>query len=838
MKKTITLLGIIYYVLLTCPLTGQEIPFNTYPDWESNANGQVSTGLGLADINNDGWKDIIVADGNDIHRQHLVVYYNQGDGTFPLDPDWESSDIDYHGHLSCGDIDKDGWIDVAVSVYLGAAGFSSPGYVKVYYNNNGTLEATPSFQSEEFYTFSCALGDADGDGDLDLATTAGEPYNSIFDYGKIFYNNNGVFSNSELWNSSITMGSLDVDFADMDANGFLDVIFSCEETPNYIYLADDEGNISEVPSWQSAESSNYINSIDIGFVNSPTYPSLTMTGNSQLGGDGKVRLYDFLSGIPPTSSASWLSQSFGYGSGILLADVTNNGELDLIYGGWWLPMKIALKDGNGFQMNPSYTSSTSSVVEAILMADLDKEIIIQVQEVFQIEQENISVIYLEKQIIENIISIKKNGITLNYNEYTTVSNRNWISFNENLTANDEIIVNYEYSNDGDIVITNWDGAKGNYIFYNTNESTSVTINLETGFQFISSNVIPPDPDMMVVMADVLNDNLAFVRSSTGTMLRKIGPTWVNGIGDWIIDEGYLVKMNADDSFAIEGPRINPSTGIPVTTGYQFVSYFPEASMDALIAFGSIVGDNLDFIRNSEGGMVRKIGPNWVNGIGDAAPGEGYLVKMFVDGEIIYPAAAKSSGKTTIVPSHLIFEGGNASEPVYTMYINGLEIGDEVAAYKGDVILGSMTVSSGNVYDNDLPVFSQLTNGQGYVAGEPISLKVWSNDNVVVAEFEMESVYNSYVSTVYPNNDGEFSVVNMTKGAMLTGELVIYPNPATNMINISSPNQIINVVIFNYVGQSVYEGNSTQINTSDFGAGVYIIRIETSNGIETQKVTIK
>ncbi|MBI9039297.1 MAG: T9SS type A sorting domain-containing protein, partial [Bacteroidales bacterium] len=365
-----------------------------------------------------------------------------------------------------------------------------------------------------------------------------------------------------------------------------------------------------------------------------------------------------------------------------------------------------------------------------------------------------------------------------------------------------------------------------------------TFNLGFGFQFISSAVDPIDPDMTVVMADVLNDNLDFVRNSLGQTLRKIGPNWVNGIGDWIVDEGYLVKMFADDSFTIMGAPVNPSTPIPVVFGFQFVSYLPADPMDALLAFETIIGDDLDFIRNSQGQTLRKIGPIWVNGIGDASPGEGYLVKMFADGEIIYPAAAKSSGKTTVAPTHLIFEGGNAAEPVYTLYINGLGIGDEVAAYNGDVILGSMSVVSNNVFENDLPIFSQLVSGQGYVAGEPISLKVWSNDNVVVADFEMESVYNSYVSNVYPSNDGEYSVVNITRGATLTGELVIYPNPATNMINISSPNQLNNVVIFNNVGQSVYEGNSTTINTSNFNAGVYIIRIETTNGIETQKFTIK
>jgi len=97
------------------------------------------------------------------------------------------------------------------------------------------------------------------------------------------------------------------------------------------------------------------------------------------------------------------------------------------------------------------------------------------------------------------------------------------------------------------------------------------------------------------MADILNDNLVFARNSQGQTLRKIGPNWVNGIGNWIIDEGYLVKMNADDSFTIEGIRVNSSIGIPVPAGFKFVSYFPENAMDALLAFGSIIGDDLDLL---------------------------------------------------------------------------------------------------------------------------------------------------------------------------------------------------------------------------------------------------
>lgn len=444
----------------------QTIPFNQTPDWESTPNGHIATGLGLADIDGDGWKDIIAANGNDINRQHLVVYYNNGDGTFPLNPGWESDDIDYHGHLATGDINKDGWIDIAVSVYLGEGGFNDPGKVKVYYNLGGELEGTPTFVSEPFYTFSCALGDADADGDLDLAVAAGEPYGGIYDEGKVFLNRNGYFSPTPDWESDNQIGAMDVDFGDFDGNGFLDLAFVCEETPNFIYLADNEGNISTQPAWQSSESPNYINSLDIGVTGNNVFPSLVMTGNDQLGGDGKVRLYTFETGVPLSSPASWTSNPFGYGSGILLAEINGDSYTDLIYGGWWLPVNIALGDAAGFEMNPSYTSSTTSVVEAILMSDLDRDDILIATETITIDTDGISAIYLEEQIVEQLLSVQINGLPVSQSFYCWVPGKSWVSFKDGLRSTDVVVAKYEYSDDNDMVITNWDGSKGNYIFYN------------------------------------------------------------------------------------------------------------------------------------------------------------------------------------------------------------------------------------------------------------------------------------------------------------------------------------------------------------------------------------
>ena len=374
------------------------------------------------------------------------------------------------------------------------------------------------------------------------------------------------------------------------------------------------------------------------------------------------------------------------------------------------------------------------------------------------------------------------------------------------------------------------------------------IALHEGFQFISSYIIAPDPDMMVIMADVLNDNLNFVRNSLGQTLRKIGPNWVNGIGDWIIDEGYLVKMNADDLFTIDGIKVNSSTAIPVPVGFKFVSYFPENPMDALLAFETIIGDDLDFIRNSLGQTLRKIGPNWVNGIGDAMPGEGYLVKMFAAGEIIYPASAKSSGKTTIVPIHFIFEGGNPADPVYTIYVSGLNISDEIGVYNNDNLVGAGVVTSDNIFENSIPVFSNL-----YKVGNNPIIKVWDksrNTEFILNDYSYLNPYgDAYVEGVFPEEDGEYSLLHFSTTGLpyenVINDISIYPNPTTGIITIGNPTCIGQVLeITDITGKIVFQSkitnyqSSTEIDLSWAEKGVYFIIFSGKDFKQVQKIVIQ
>ncbi|MBI9037072.1 MAG: right-handed parallel beta-helix repeat-containing protein [Bacteroidales bacterium] len=385
-------------------------------------------------------------------------------------------------------------------------------------------------------------------------------------------------------------------------------------------------------------------------------------------------------------------------------------------------------------------------------------------------------------------------------------------------------------------------------FYFEQSQVSQQVFLSSGFSFVSSYIIPDNPDMLIVMATVLNENLDFVRNSQGQTLRKIGPNWVNGIGDWVVTEGYLVKMFTDDSFIIEGDAVDPATPIPVATGFQFVSYFPENPMNALLAFETLIGDDLDFIRNSQGQMIRKIGPNWVNGIGDCQSGEGYLIKMYADGELVYPVSAKSSGKINVFPIYFSLTNGNPADPVYTIYAKGFSIGDEIGIYNEEKLAGSGIVVSDNILENAIPVFSNL-----YEAGNKPIIKVWDkseNKEYVLNNYSFSNPYgDAWKEDVFPAIDGEYSLMNFSATGILDENMLnkisIYPNPSKGVFNISLQGNegYIQIKVLDIKGKeySNFELNnvvSTQIDLSDLPAGVYFISFSGKEFSQVKKIVIQ
>lgn len=447
-----------------------DVPLETAPVWESAPNNHVATGGGWADLDGDGWLDLVAANGNDIYRQTIVVYGNNGDGTLPLDPTWSSTDPDYHGHLDLGDINGDGWTDVAVGVYLGPSGFGSPGRAKVYFGNGaGGFSATPDWTpAESFYCFSVALGDADGDGDLDLACACGDDYYNHPERQRIFYNEGGVLEANPAWVSDEVDYALDVFWGDVDQDGDLDVAFCGTSTLMRVYLNGQTtgGGIATTASWESADTPQYGNTTAFGDWNGDGFPELAVADNNQLGGAGRFKVYANSGGALGTTPA-WTSNQGGYGSHVSWCDIDRDGEPELATGQWWNAVRIYDNTGGDLTGDPVWTSSTTTVIENLFWGDVDN-VGLHGGALSIASGDGARTFFpLGYAPVRSVDEVRVGGSPLEPGEYVVHAAYGWISVGTPPPpGQSNVEIDFSYSNHLDLGVTNWDSDRGNLLFAN------------------------------------------------------------------------------------------------------------------------------------------------------------------------------------------------------------------------------------------------------------------------------------------------------------------------------------------------------------------------------------
>jgi photosystem II stability/assembly factor-like uncharacterized protein len=133
----------------------------------------------------------------------------------------------------------------------------------------------------------------------------------------------------------------------------------------------------------------------------------------------------------------------------------------------------------------------------------------------------------------------------------------------------------------------------------------------------------------------------------------------------------------------------------------------------------------------------------------------------------------------------------------------------------------------NMYRNGTKLNSAVITGVTY-----------PDQNVPSGQYEycVTAVYNIGESTM------ECTLVDVAVG---TGEIAaaglrVYPNPAKDLLNISSAEPILAVSISNFAGQQVYAatGVSSTVDLSTMKPGVYAVRVTTASGISVTKIIIQ
>jgi hypothetical protein len=132
---------------------------------------------------------------------------------------------------------------------------------------------------------------------------------------------------------------------------------------------------------------------------------------------------------------------------------------------------------------------------------------------------------------------------------------------------------------------------------------------------------------------------------------------------------------------------------------------------------------------------------------------------------------------------------------------------------------------------------------GIVAGEDYTVKIASCGNSLLtdvsdASFAIVPPANTN-SGITQNSDFKSSI---SAGTVTTPVLSLYPNPASEVLNVVSDREMNHVWMLNNLGQIVFEDASNssqlQLNVREFNKGIYFVKIEACGNITTNKVVLK
>lgn len=147
------------------------------------------------------------------------------------------------------------------------------------------------------------------------------------------------------------------------------------------------------------------------------------------------------------------------------------------------------------------------------------------------------------------------------------------------------------------------------------------------------------------------------------------------------------------------------------------------------------------------------------------------------------------------------------------------------------------------------IYRSTTNGNYELVGESAT-KIYYDQLTEpgIYYYQVTAVYAAYgeecesePATAYEDENQDYIVVDATaidesgvKGMM------IYPNPTQGNLTINAE-AIIRITITNALGQVIYDqeiaADNAIVNMSQYGAGVYMVRIATATGITVERVTV-
>ncbi|MGD9720144.1 MAG: FG-GAP-like repeat-containing protein [Pirellulales bacterium] len=313
------------------------LSFSPVATYASNGPRAIDAG----DFDGDGHTDLVTAN----QSNDLGLLLNDGDGTLQ-----ESVSVSLDGKpgldVVVGDLNADGTLDLSVTTagsrisgyFTGYYGgtypiYTSVGHLKVLLGNgDGSFTSGETKDLGDGRFFSAALGDLDGDGDLDVALSNWDGP----DLSVLLGNGDGTFGAPQGW--TVGAAAQQVDIADLNGDGKLDLVTTNLYSNVKVLLGNGDGTFQ--PAQTVSPGGPNAQGQAVGDVNGDGTLDLAVTSFTSNGYSGPYGSYVWYSDVKVMVLLGHGDGTFAAGNGYLvdelpleplaLVDIDGDGKLDIV----------------------------------------------------------------------------------------------------------------------------------------------------------------------------------------------------------------------------------------------------------------------------------------------------------------------------------------------------------------------------------------------------------------------------------------------------------------------------------------------------------------------------
>ncbi len=391
----------------------------------------------------------------------------------------------------------------------------------------------------------------------------------------------------------------------------------------------------------------------------------------------------------------------------------------------------------------------------------------------------------------------------------------------------------------------------------TNSLVLRDIPLNLGWNWISFNLQFPDPAINPALASLKHPANDMIKGQS--FFSMYSGSWLGSLTTLENTTMYQFRADQPDTIKMTGLTIDPtSVNIPLSNGWNWIGYLPNYPLSVNDALDSLSPASGDIIKGQYG-FAQYIPPHgWIGNLNYLVPPQGYQLKLTGSGTLTYPpksligseqVAARGETETGTAYWNVDPAQFENSMTLVGMYANDEQnattASHEIGAFAGAELRGAAKALYVEPLDRYVFFLTVFSNG----SGEQLRFKLHNSETGQVSDlketmFFAPQQHQGTVEAPVPFTTQTTGVGNGSK-TVNPFLLDVQPNPFTDATLIRFNlvrDQEVQLTVTDLQGREIQRfqkyarpGWNVFEWQPDLSAGVYFLRLQTTEGVAVQKV---